>query len=120
MHAYRTHTCAALSAAQVGEEVRISGWVHRKRDHGGLLFIDLRDHYGLVQIVCDADSPAFATLESVRTESVLSGELIDDASLRKDLVKRADILLGDRFSWSRLEGQMLDALAQAVAFRAAA
>ena len=63
MHAYRTHTCAALSAANVGEEVRLSGWVHRKRDHGGVLFVDLRDHYGITQIVADSDSPALPVLE---------------------------------------------------------
>jgi aspartyl-tRNA synthetase len=57
MHVYRTHTCAQLRASQVGDEVRLSGWVHRKRDHGGVLFIDLRDHYGITQVVADADSP---------------------------------------------------------------
>ncbi|NIJ07037.1 aspartyl-tRNA synthetase [Sphingomonas vulcanisoli] len=72
MHAYRTHTCAALSASYVGQEVRLSGWVHRKRDHGGVLFIDLRDHYGLTQIVADSDSPALPVLESVRVESVVT------------------------------------------------
>ena len=72
MHAYRTHNCAALRAADVGGQARLSGWVHRKRDHGGVLFIDLRDHYGLTQIVCDADSEAFAGLETVRTESVVT------------------------------------------------
>ena len=72
MHAYRTHHCAQLTAAQVGETVRLSGWVHRKRDHGGVLFIDLRDHYGITQIVADTDSPALPMLESVRTESVVT------------------------------------------------
>ena len=72
MHAYRTHSCAALDAEQVGSTVRLSGWVHRKRDHGGVLFIDLRDHYGITQIVADSDSPALATLEAVRTESVVT------------------------------------------------
>jgi aspartyl-tRNA synthetase len=68
MHAYRTHTCGALRAKDVGTDVRLSGWVHRIRDHGGLLFIDLRDHYGLSQIVADPDSPAFKTAERVRAE----------------------------------------------------
>jgi aspartyl-tRNA synthetase len=68
MHAYRSHTCAALTAANVGETVRLSGWVHRVRDHGGVLFIDLRDHYGVTQILCDGDSAAFADLEKVRSE----------------------------------------------------
>ncbi len=72
MHSYRTHTCAALRASDVGQTVRLSGWVHRKRDHGNLLFIDLRDHYGLTQIVTDSDSPAFATLDRIRAESVVT------------------------------------------------
>ena len=72
MHAYRTHSCTALRASDVGQTVRLSGWVHRKRDHGNLLFIDLRDHYGLTQIVTDSDSPAFAALERLRVESVVT------------------------------------------------
>jgi aspartyl-tRNA synthetase len=72
MHAYRSHNCAALRAADVGQTVRLSGWVHRKRDHGGVLFVDLRDHYGLTQIVCDADSPALPVLEHLRLESVVT------------------------------------------------
>jgi len=72
MHAYRTHTCAGLSAANTGESVRLSGWVHRKRDHGGVLFVDLRDHYGLTQIVADSDSPALPVLERLRVESVVT------------------------------------------------
>jgi aspartyl-tRNA synthetase len=72
MHAYRSHNCAALREGDVGQSVRLSGWVHRKRDHGGLLFIDLRDHYGITQIVVDADSPALELLEGLRTESVVT------------------------------------------------
>lgn len=68
MHAYRSHTCADLNASNVGETVRLSGWVHRVRDHGGILFIDLRDHYGITQILADPDSPAFSALEKVRSE----------------------------------------------------
>ncbi|EEB85519.1 aspartate--tRNA ligase [Roseobacter sp. GAI101] len=68
MHPYRSHTCADLSKENVGDKVRLSGWVHRVRDHGGILFIDLRDHYGITQVLCDPDSPAFADVEKVRSE----------------------------------------------------
>jgi aspartyl-tRNA synthetase len=68
MHAYRSHTCAALTAANTGETVRLSGWVHRVRDHGGILFIDLRDHYGITQVLCDPDSPVFNQVEKLRSE----------------------------------------------------
>ncbi|PKQ03853.1 MAG: aspartate--tRNA ligase, partial [Alphaproteobacteria bacterium HGW-Alphaproteobacteria-10] len=71
MHAYRSHTCAALRASDAGATVRLSGWVLRVRDHGGLLFIDLRDHYGVTQIIADPDSPAFADAEKVRAEWVI-------------------------------------------------
>jgi aspartyl-tRNA synthetase len=72
MHPYRTHTCGELRLDQSGTEVRISGWVHRKRDHGNLLFVDLRDHYGLTQCVIDASSPLFKVVEDVRPESVIT------------------------------------------------
>ncbi len=68
MHPYRSHSCGDLRESHVGETVRLSGWVHRVRDHGGLLFIDLRDQYGLTQVVADPDSPAFADAEKVRGE----------------------------------------------------
>jgi aspartyl-tRNA synthetase len=71
-HPYRSHSCGALSAAEVGQTVRLSGWVHRKRDHGGVLFVDLRDHYGITQVVADSDSPALPLLESLRAESVVT------------------------------------------------
>jgi aspartyl-tRNA synthetase len=71
MHRYRSLTCGALRPTEVGETVRLAGWVHRVRDHGGLLFIDLRDHYGLTQVVADPDSPAFAAAEKVRAEWVI-------------------------------------------------
>ncbi|HBQ36794.1 MAG TPA: aspartate--tRNA ligase, partial [Rhodobacteraceae bacterium] len=69
MHDYRSHTCAELNKSNVGDTVRLSGWVHRVRDHGGLLFIDLRDHYGITQVMADPDSPVFAEIEEVRSES---------------------------------------------------
>ena len=68
MHAFRSHTCAELNKSNVGDTVRLSGWVHRVRDHGGILFIDLRDHYGITQVLCDPDSPVFAEMEKVRSE----------------------------------------------------
>ncbi|MFN2306503.1 MAG: aspartate--tRNA ligase, partial [Paracoccaceae bacterium] len=68
MHAYRSHTCVDLTAANVGDTVRLSGWVHRRRDHGGVIFIDLRDHYGITQILCDPDSPVFTQVEKLRAE----------------------------------------------------
>ncbi|MBE1237120.1 aspartate--tRNA ligase [Phaeovibrio sulfidiphilus] len=79
MHRYRTHTCAEANPALAGQTVRLSGWVHRKRDHGSLLFIDLRDHYGLTQIVCDQSDPVFPTLERVRVESVVcvTGQVVN-------------------------------------------
>ena len=68
MHAYRSHTCAALTKENTGESIRLSGWVHRIRDHGGVLFIDLRDHYGMTQVLCDPDSPVFSEVEKLRSE----------------------------------------------------
>ena len=71
LHRYRSHTCGALRKSDIGQDARISGWVHRVRDHGGVLFIDLRDHYGITQVVADPDSPAFKTAEKVRSEWVI-------------------------------------------------
>ncbi|MFV0294007.1 MAG: aspartate--tRNA ligase [Paracoccus sp. (in: a-proteobacteria)] len=71
MHAYRSHTCADLTAANAGETIRLSGWVHRVRDHGGVLFVDLRDHYGVTQVLADSDSMAFAEMEKLRSETVI-------------------------------------------------
>ncbi|HEX4737029.1 MAG TPA: aspartate--tRNA ligase [Allosphingosinicella sp.] len=78
MHAYRTHTCGELRAANIGETVRLSGWIHRKRDHGGVLFVDLRDHYGITQIVARANSEPLRILEHLRVESVVTvtGEVV--------------------------------------------
>src|ERR1700761_3851251 len=72
MHPYRTHNCGALRASDSGATVRLSGWVHRKRDHGNLLFVDLRDHYGITQCVAESGSPAFLALEAARPESVIA------------------------------------------------
>jgi aspartyl-tRNA synthetase len=80
MHRYRSHTCGALRAGDIGSEVRLSGWCHRIRDHGGVLFIDLRDHYGLTQVVADPDSPAFKVAETLRSEWVVR---IDGKVLRR-------------------------------------
>ena len=72
MHAYRTHTCGELRRENEGDRARLSGWVHRKRDHGNLLFVDLRDHYGLTQCVIDSTSPVFAEVEAIRLEAVIT------------------------------------------------
>jgi aspartyl-tRNA synthetase len=83
-HAYRTHTCGALRASDTGNAVRLSGWIHRKRDHGGLVFIDLRDHYGLTQLVLHPETPGFEVVERLRAESVIrvDGEVVArDASV---------------------------------------
>ena len=78
MHEYRTHTCGELRKEDVGKTVRVSGWVHRIRDHGGLLFIDVRDHYGITQAVADPKSPAFARAETLKPEWVvrIDGEVV--------------------------------------------
>src|SRR6516162_8507665 len=71
MHRYRSDTCGALRASDIGQEVRLSGWCHRIRDHGGVWFIDLRDHYGITQVVADPDSPSFKEAEKLRSEWVV-------------------------------------------------
>src|ERR1700691_4880924 len=71
MHEYRTHTCGALRLTDAGKNARLSGWVHRKRDHGQLLFVDLRDHYGVTQCVIDVSSPLFAAADALRAQSVV-------------------------------------------------
>jgi aspartyl-tRNA synthetase len=78
MHPYRTETCGELRKENVGSTVRLSGWVHRVRDHGGLLFVDLRDHYGITQCVVDPKSPAFADAERLKPEWVVrvDGEVV--------------------------------------------
>ena len=94
MHEYRTHTCGELRDSDVGKAVKLSGWLHRRRDHGGVMFIDLRDHYGLTQCVFDPDFPAFSVVERLRTESVITieGEVIArDAELVNENLATGDI-----------------------------
>ena len=93
MHPYRTHTCGELRADHAGEEVRLSGWVHRKRDHGGLLFVDLRDHYGITQVVVDQSSALFPKVEETRPESVITvtGRVVK----RTEDTVNADLPTGD-------------------------
>ena len=93
MHPYRTHNCNELRKSDVGQTVKISGWVHRKRDHGNLLFIDLRDHFGLTQCVMEVDGPGFAEVEAVRAESVVTieGPVVE----RTEDTVNADLPTGD-------------------------
>ena len=72
MHQYRTHNCGALSIENIGEKIKLSGWVHRKRDHGGVVFIDLRDNYGMTQCVADISDSFFSKVEVLRNESVIT------------------------------------------------
>ncbi|MEZ5752976.1 MAG: aspartate--tRNA ligase [Paracoccaceae bacterium] len=94
MHAYRSHTCADLNLSHVGQTIRLAGWVHRVRDHGGVLFIDLRDHYGITQVLADSDSAAFKALEKVRSEWVISIDGVvkaRDASLVNSKIPTGEI-----------------------------
>jgi aspartyl-tRNA synthetase len=93
MHMYRTHHCSQLRADHALEKVKLSGWVHRKRDHGNLLFIDLRDHFGITQCVVDVDSPCFPLLESVKNESVIC--CVGRVALRTDDTKNPRMLTGE-------------------------
>jgi aspartyl-tRNA synthetase len=107
MHAYRTHTCAELRADHVGQTVRLSGWVHRKRDHGHLLFVDLRDHHGITQIVTDIDSPAFTLLEQARAESVIT--------VTGEVVKRSDATVNPNLPTGDIEVRAKDVVVQSAA-----
>ena len=95
MHRYRSHTCGQLRSDDVGTEARLSGWVHRKRDHGNLLFVDLRDHYGLTQLVAEVDSAHFALLERIRPESVLT--------VSGNVVARSEETVNDKLPTGRVE-----------------
>ena len=87
MQSYRTHTCGELRAADINQEVRLAGWIHRKRNLGNLCFIDLRDHYGITQCVVDSNSELFARVEALRPESVVgfSGTVIARESVNKNM-----------------------------------
>ena len=93
MHAYRSHHCDALRKTDAGHSVRLAGWVHRVRDHGGLLFVDLRDHYGMTQIVADPDSPAFSIVEGLRPETVIRVD--GDVRARDHETVNTDIATGE-------------------------
>jgi aspartyl-tRNA synthetase len=107
MHAYRTHTCGALRATDAGQTARLSGWVHAKRDHGGLLFIDLRDHYGITQCVFPAGSPAFAAADAVRPESVVT--------VTGQVVPREAGTVNPRLPTGEVELRVADLVVQSVA-----
>ena len=107
MHTYRTHTCGQLRAANVGETVRLSGWISRKRDHGNLLFIDLRDHYGITQIVLDSDNAAFGDVEKLRVESVIT--------VTGDVIARTDETKNDRLPTGAIELKVNDIAVQSSA-----
>ncbi len=98
MHTYRTHSCNDLTLGNAGETVRLSGWIHRKRDHGNLLFIDLRDHYGLTQAVIDVDSAAFKLAEGCRAESVIC--------ITGKVVARTDDTINDKLPTGHIEVQV--------------
>ncbi|MBL8697391.1 MAG: aspartate--tRNA ligase [Alphaproteobacteria bacterium] len=107
MHAYRTHTCNQLRKDHVGQTVRLSGWVHRKRDHGNLLFVDLRDHYGVTQCVIDTSSPIFARLEQARPESVVT--------VTGPVVARSPETVNAKLGTGEIEVQIRDFTVQSVA-----
>jgi aspartyl-tRNA synthetase len=107
MHAYRTHSCGALRASDAGGQARLSGWVHSKRDHGGLLFVDLRDHFGLTQIVFPAGSAAFATVDALRVESVIT--------VTGDVVLREGATINPRLPTGEIELRAADVAVQSAA-----
>src|SRR5207253_1294808 len=107
MHTYRSHTCGALRLADAGQPARLSGWIHRKRDHGHLLFVDLRDHYGISQCVIDTSNPNFAMLEGARLETVVT--------CTGKVVKRSADTINDRLPTGQVELQVADCVIQSEA-----
>src|SRR4051794_29076132 len=107
MHPYRTHTCGALRDTDAGTIVRLSGWINRKRDHGQLLFIDLRDHYGLTQVVIDSSSPLFKVAEGLRLESVIT--------VSGKVVLRTPETINDKLPTGRIEIQLEELTVQSAA-----
>jgi aspartyl-tRNA synthetase len=107
MHAYRTHTCAQLRGTDAGWTARLSGWVHRKRDHGGVLFVDLRDHYGLTQVVANAGSAAFDVLDRLRVESVVT--------VTGDVVARDPAAVNPKMITGEIELKAVDVTVQSAA-----
>ena len=107
MHRYRSHTCHDLRIDHVGETVRLSGWIHRRRDHGQLVFIDLRDHYGLTQCVVDIEDETFKTVEKLRVESVVT--------ITGRVVKRTDETINDRLPTGHIELRIDEIEVQSIA-----
>ncbi len=107
MHPYRTHTCGALRDTDAGKIVRVSGWINRKRDHGQLLFIDLRDHYGLTQVVVDSSNPLFKVVEGLRLESVIT--------VTGKVVERTPETINDKLPTGRIEVQLQELSVQSAA-----
>src|ERR1700748_522608 len=104
MHAYRTHPCGQLRKTDVGQSVRLSGWVNRRRDHGGLIFIDLRDHYGITQCVIEPDGKAFPVVDTARSEWVLN--------LTGKVVARSAETVNEHLSTGEVELRIEDASIQ--------
>ena len=107
MHPYRTHHCGELRASHSGQTVRLSGWIHSKRDHGGLLFIDLRDHFGITQCVIDVDNPLMKDLEGWRVESVVT--------VTGDVVDRIPETVNDRLPTGKIEVKIKEITLQSAA-----
>ena len=109
MHAYRSHTCGALRAEHAGQTARLSGWMHRKRDHGGLLFVDLRDHYGITQCVIPTGSAVFEVVDRLRAESVIT--------VTGDVVARQGNTVNDRLPTGAIELRVREISVQSEAQR---